>query len=177
MLTSIFLKVLSDLFRRENFKVGNETNVDVSSGARVKGLSDSRSERAGMFTPVGLDPTVVDRNANVDDMVSELYSMVWVDERDKLQSATTRLYTYGNILLLDVSDLRQRSTSDVIAELFGGGLGMNVAKIDVAIVGRVDVDGELRGTKAIAKHGRAKARLRGTKRSEGGSHWRKRNKW
>lgn len=166
MLTSIFLKVLSDLFCGEHFKVGDETNVDVSSGTRVKSLSDSRSERAGMFTPVGLDPTVVDRNANVDDVVSELYSMVWVDERDKLQSATTRLYTHGNILLLDVSDLGQRSTSYVVAELFSGGLGVNVAKIDVAIVGRVDIDGELRSTKAVAKHGRTKPRLRSAKRSE-----------
>lgn len=105
-------------------------NVHVSRSTTADGQSDSRRQRARVLSPANLEAAVVDHETlNVTQSV-ERSGCRGIDKGNE-----------ANVLVRDVTDVVQESTSYNIANLLNGGLGVDVTKVDGSVAQVVDTTG------------------------------------
>lgn len=133
---AILAKVLAELLFGNLLKVGNLANIHVTTGSRLNGLSLSLRERTRVFSPSDLESTGVDREARKVDLSVKGQSGRRIRKSNKLPSATALTptsETYSNVLVPKMTDLNNGSASNVVAQLLGSGVGMQVSEVDIPV--------------------------------------------
>ena len=131
-----------------------------------------------VLTPADLQPTVVEGQALDRSNLVESHSGSWVDEGNELQppSESARVIkdkgkTYCNVLILHVPDALQDTSSDSIAQVLGGSLGVDVPEIDRPVQRLISIQTtkavhaihapEVRSERQVGCHGRPEVALGG----------------
>lgn len=103
------------------------TDIDISGSTTANGQSDGRRQSTGVLAPANLEAPVVDHETLYVAESVEGCSGGWVDERHE-----------ADVLVGNVADVVQQTTSDNIADLLDRSLGVNVAQIDGSVAKVVD---------------------------------------
>ena len=122
----------------EGFEVLDVSNVDVPRRAGVDGECESGRKWARVLAPTDLQPAVVEGQTLERSDLVERHGGGWVDERYELSESllewSSRIKdegrTYRNMLILHVPDALQHTSPDGVAQVLGGGLGVDVAEVD-----------------------------------------------
>lgn len=122
-----------------------------------------------VFAPADLQAAVVEGQTLIGSDLEEGACGSGINEGDKLEwiserwskGSHTNGKTYGNVFVLHVPDALKNTPTDCVAQVFGGCLRVDIAKIDSA------VHSLNRSAHGISHHIHAKARCTSSVRNEG----------
>lgn len=119
---AVLREIAADLVLRQRVWVVNVANVDIARSTCLNSKLDRRTGWTRVLPPSNLETPVVNHDARVGRQMVECKRRVGIDKGDK-----------RNVLFRNVSHVLQNTSANVVADLFCGGVWVDVAEVDGAV--------------------------------------------